>query len=73
MLRRHPHRTSNLPHWRTETKDGAGGFHRPQLGPGRQPGSRRGKQGGSLGVSLLVIQLVLCQEEVAAWRNASTF
>lgn len=50
-----------------------GGFHLLQEGPSRQPGSTRRKHGESLGVSLPVIQLVLCQEEVAAWRNASTF
>lgn len=38
-----------------------------------QSGSTRGKHPESLRVSLTVIQLGLCQEEVAAWRNASTF
>lgn len=51
----------------------AGGFHHPQEGPSHEPGSTRRKHRKSLGVSLLVIQLVLCQEEVVAWRNASTF
>lgn len=45
----------------------------PAAGTLPQSGSTCGKHSESLSVSLTVIQLGLCQEEVAAWRNASTF
>lgn len=48
----------------------AGGCHHPQEGPGHQPGRARRQ---SLDVPLPAIRLALCQEEAAAWRDASAF
>lgn len=75
MPRRHARRNSagSLPHQRmTDHRR----WQEASTSRKRDPATSQGARGGSTekaSVCLPVIQLVLCQEEVAAWRNASTF
>lgn len=70
-IRRIP--TSSLsPQGMGTSREAAGGFTSHSRDPATSQGAHRGNT-EILSVSLTVIQLGLCQKEVAAWRNASTF